>query len=83
MRYNIKFCENCYKNGKSLSPFEESDDYYAGYMIFIYPEKIANTTKCPLCGLDDLVETNITEEELHSIGEASNYNRQLLDAMWC
>lgn len=34
-----------------------------------------------ICNKDTLIETNITEDELHEIGEASNYNPQFLKAM--
>lgn len=81
MKYNIKFCENCFKNNRSLVFVENKKEYYAGYMACIKPEKIFDTTKCPLCGENTLVETNVTEEELDIIGNVSNYNRQLLDAM--
>lgn len=80
MKYNIKFCKNCYKNGNSLAP-QNTLEYYAGYMVCMKAEKLANMTKCPLCGYDGLIEKNITEKELDIIGIASDYNRQLLDAM--
>lgn len=80
MKYNIKFCNNCYKNKNSLAP-ENTSEYYAGYMVCMKADKLANMTKCPLCGKEGLVETNITEEELDLMGEASNYNRHFLEAM--
>ena len=80
MGRNIHFCPNCKKIGKGngfTSP--EQNDFYAGYTLYLFQEKLG--TKCPRCGDDGLIETNITEEELETIGSASNYNTQLLAAM--
>lgn len=80
MGRNIHFCTNCQKNGKSTgvtSP--EQTDFYAGYTCCFFQEKLSD--KCPMCGKLGLIETNITEEELETIGKASNYNPQLLTAM--
>lgn len=80
MKYNIKFCRNCYNNKNSLAP-ENTREYYAGYMVCMKADKLSSMTKCPLCGQEGLIEKNITEDELDLIGNVSNYNRQLLEAM--
>lgn len=80
MGRNIHFCTNCQKIGKSTgitSP--EQTDFYAGYTCCFFQEKLDD--ECPMCGKPGLIETNITEEELETIGKASNYNPQLLTAM--
>ena len=80
MSKNLKFCKNCFKAKRTLAP-EEHADFYAGYTVCFVPEAIENDTECPMCGKPGLLNTNITEEELDTIGIASNYNHQLLDAM--
>lgn len=78
MSANVKFCPLCAKNKKSLAP-EDQADFYAGYTVCFIQERIQK--ECPMCGAKSLIETNITEEEMDTIGKASHYNRTLLDAM--
>ena len=73
---NIKYCPECAKRKKSI---EDPEDFYAGYQVYFFQDKIGET--CQICNKDTLIETNITEDELHEIGEASNYNPQFLKAM--
>ena len=80
MGNNIHFCKNCFNNNKSLIfATPEKNNYYRGFMCFFSQENLGDI--CPVCKTNGLVETNITEEELKTIGEASNYSTQLLDAM--
>lgn len=73
---NIKYCPECAKCKRSI---EDPEDFYAGYQVYFFQDKIGKT--CQICNKDTLIETNITEDELHEIGEASNYNPQFLKAM--
>lgn len=73
---NIKYCPECAKNKRSI---EEPDNFYAGYQVYFFQDRIGKT--CQICDKETLIETNITEDELHEIGEASNYNPQFLQAM--
>lgn len=73
---NIKYCQECAKRKKSI---EDPEEFYAGYQVYFFQDKIGKT--CQICDKDTLVETNITEDELHEIGEMSNYNPNFLKAM--
>ena len=73
---NIKYCPECAKKQKAV---EDPENYYAGYQVYFFQERIGNT--CQICDKDTLIETNITEDELHEIGEMSNYNPEFLKAM--
>lgn len=80
MGKNIHFCKNCFDNNKSLlNVSKEKNNYYRGFMLYFDQENLTDT--CPVCKTAGLIETNITDEELRTIGEASNYNLQLLTAM--
>lgn len=80
MKDNVKFCEHCNATKENTTLFnEEEADFYAGYICCMKPEATA-TMICPFCK-NELVETNMTEDEIDILGEASNYNRQFLDAM--
>lgn len=73
---NIKYCPECANRKKSL---EDPEEFYAGYQVYFFQDKIGKT--CQICDKDTLIETNITEDELHDIGEYSNYNPNFLKAM--
>lgn len=80
MSKNIHFCQNCADSYRSMIfVTQEKTNYYRGYTCCMKQEKLGDT--CPMCGKAGLVETNITEEELKTIGTASNFNSQLLAAM--
>ena len=72
-RLNKDQCAKCKRS------IEDPEDFYAGYQVYFFQDKIGKT--CQICNKDTLIETNITEDELHEIGEASNYNPQFLKAM--
>ena len=77
----VKYCEQCDKTGENVSwgYSERQKEYYRGYLTDIKDEILADM-KCPYHHCD-LVETNMTFDEMHIICEASNANRQLLEAM--
>ena len=74
MSANVKYCPECAKNKNSFGT-ENKKDFYAGYTIYSLQEKLSDI--CPLCGEKTLQETNITADELITIGKASNYNPAL------
>lgn len=81
MSENVYFCKNCYRNNSSLiNTTNEKKEYFSGYMLYFSKDKLNNGI-CPVCHEHELIETNITEEELRTIGDVSNYNPQLLTAM--
>ena len=54
---NIKYCPECAKCKKSI---EDPEDFYAGYQVYFFQDKIGKT--CQICNKDTLIETNITED---------------------
>lgn len=91
MSSKIKQCTNC-KTTKKIHDFldEQKDknyiDFWDGYL---FHHKVKNEEEyneafdndiCPFC-YGKLIDINMTYEEFKILGKASNYNRQLLDAM--
>ena len=76
----VKYCKQCDEEKKYVGAYpEKMREYYRGYLCMVKEEALADM-KCPLHHCD-LIETNITDDEMDIICEASNANRQLLEAM--
>ena len=76
----VKYCEQCDKEKKVVGACsEERREYYRGYLAMVKEELLADM-KCPYHHCD-LVESNMTFDEMVTIAHASNYNRKLLEAM--
>lgn len=83
-------CDPSYRLGELNKPWGHTGkkaEYYKGFIgIHVYskaPEDYDDKIEhliCPFCG-GKLVDTKFLREELHLLGELSNWNRQLLDAM--
>ena len=74
----VKYCHSCAKTGADLRGVqnEKNREFVKGYIIG-WDETLKN---CPYCKspVDDV---SITTEDFFDIREASNYNRQFLEAM--
>ncbi|WP_024347368.1 hypothetical protein [Lacrimispora indolis] len=84
MSKKLYFCESCDKTGKNTEALgteyftKENLDYRKGY---IYEKSCkGNTSVCPYCN-NELKIAEISEEDFVVLGNTSNDNRQLLDAM--
>ena len=77
---HVKYCKKCDETMRNTFGYpERKKEFFRGYLTLIKDEVLANM-KCPYHHCD-LVETNMTREEMHTICNASNANRQLLEAM--
>ena len=80
----MKFCPNCNQYGydiekskqENTNPYFRKHPFYQGYF---FGDK-ANNDFCPVCS-HKFEEPTISEEDIDTIKIASNYNRQLLEAM--
>lgn len=80
MQDYVKFCKHCNSTKENTILFDEEEvNFYAGYICCMKPEATKNMI-CPFCK-NKLEETIVTEDEIDFLGEASNYNRQFLEAM--
>lgn len=80
----IYYCESCNKTGENNKNLDlqyftnERLNFKRGY---IYEKSCNGNTKiCPYCN-GELIKADISEEDYILLGNASNDNRQLLDAM--
>ena len=86
----IKYCEHCDKNGESKKRFAKTNLKYkkeaqikchSVFLGFAYFERIdEDATVCPFCGYP-IIDTGIDRKDYCDLSLASNYNRQLVDAM--
>lgn len=81
----INYCSYCNKTGKNvvvykmfLQNVDETilNNFFAGYIGGVEN----NFDKCPFCE-NEIKKLDIETSDILLIGKASNYNRQLLDAM--
>lgn len=76
----MKICKQCETTGEDLKNTTWDDEmnklFRHGFIISVTDED----TICPFCG-SDLEITNMTFNDFQTIRDASNYNRQLLEAM--
>lgn len=81
MQYTVKFCACCAKTKENSKDLRENMqhlvDFDAGY-LFEYD--LDDDGTCLYCG-SSVVDTQITEDDFLAIRTASNFNRQLLEAM--
>lgn len=93
---NVKKCTNCKKSGSMYrewssdfvsfyegfvepTPLRYIQEFFPNISVSSYEEDYANNI-CPFCK-HELIDTLISEDDFASIGEYSNYNRELLMAM--
>ena len=84
----MKYCEYCDKSGNSKKRLEIQKykneamiNCYSGFLGFVYLERIdEEATVCPFCG-NPIVDTEIDRKDYRDLSIASNYNRQLIEAM--
>lgn len=76
----MKYCNHCAKTGediiKNSGDDKESQIFRHGFIVMTKDDD----TTCMFCG-SPLEITNVTFDDFCAIRDASNYNRQLLEAM--
>lgn len=78
MSEKVKFCKQCSITGKDVDKItpDKNTKFRSGYSTWLSDDE----TKCPYCG-SPLEDINISSDDYFTIRDASNYNRQLLEAM--
>lgn len=81
------FCQYCYDHPESEVKMQYRDDdggrmakFFRGYIFFTKKDSPPESPECGFCG-NKLKIINISHEEMITIRDASNWNRELLDAM--
>lgn len=81
MNNKLRYCSQCNISKKNTEGFglnEQETEFHKGYLA-VWDRPMEED--CPFCRTGKPVLSNITFDEFQIIGKASNYNRQLLDAM--
>lgn len=86
---DIKYCEHCNQTKKNVLIYKmffqniEEDilnDFFSGYIGGIQDDYWSENNLCPFCK-NEVKDINVCLNDILILAKASNYNRQLLDAM--
>lgn len=90
---NILYCKNCNETKKNLKWIEEWNNagapvnlseqakkYFVGFIGLMDANKLKSISICPYCG-GDLIDTGMSTYDYRDILVATDYDRDVLDAM--